>query len=407
MLMDREKVSSAAGLAQAVAIIVTLTFSVRASNNVLQTTVPLLAKFNLTYTQLEVGLLMATMSASALVAALVNSRVSVAARRRLFILFSALYALSLFTFTFSNRVSVLAYVSLAGVSYGFIFPNIMTAAQLFPDQRLRERVIAAYTLALAISLIAGPALESLVLAYFPLRLSFLFFAPLGIIVAALSPLVRFPREPGKRREDRGKGPSVWSRVGFRVGIYTFLVYSAPAALLLTFGGIFAREAFHAPYWLVTLIFAAFFTASFLTRVLLLARPIGRLIPYVITMMSISLAGLTLVAISRSLLLYVVAFSVLGVPHGLGMPLAMISISRSFPEEERNRANSYFTSTMMAMQIAMPLVGGLALRYTGFRALMLYTIPAVLFLLLLTLWERAKLGPAPGAVGLRSPPVGPA
>jgi len=384
-----------------------LTFSVRASNNVLQTTVPLLAKFNLTYTQLEVGLLMATMSASALVAALVNSRVSVAARRRLFILFSALYALSLFTFTFSNRVSVLAYVSLAGVSYGFIFPNIMTAAQLFPDQRLRERVIAAYTLALAISLIAGPALESLVLAYFPLRLSFLFFAPLGIIVAALSPLVRFPREPGKRREDRGKGPSVWSRVGFRVGIYTFLVYSAPAALLLTFGGIFAREAFHAPYWLVTLIFAAFFTASFLTRVLLLARPIGRLIPYVITMMSISLAGLTLVAISRSLLLYVIAFSVLGVPHGLGMPLAMISISRSFPEEERNRANSYFTSTMMAMQIAMPLVGGLALRYTGFRALMLYTIPAVLFLLLLTLWERAKLGPAPGAVGPRSPPVGPA
>jgi len=407
LLMDREKVSSAAGLAQAVAIIVTLTFSVRASNNVLQTTVPLLAKFNLTYTQLEVGLLMATMSASALVAALVNSRVSVAARRRLFILFSALYALSLFTFTFSNRVSVLAYVSLAGVSYGFIFPNIMTAAQLFPDQRLRERVIAAYTLALAISLIAGPALESLVLAYFPLRLSFLFFAPLGIIVAALSPLVRFPREPGKRREDRGKGPSVWSRVGFRVGIYTFLVYSAPAALLLTFGGIFAREAFHAPYWLVTLIFAAFFTASFLTRVLLLARPIGRLIPYVITMMSISLAGLTLVAISRSLLLYVIAFSVLGVPHGLGMPLAMISISRSFPEEERNRANSYFTSTMMAMQIAMPLVGGLALRYTGFRALMLYTIPAVLFLLLLTLWERAKLGPAPGAVGPRSPPVGPA
>jgi len=406
-LRGREKVSSAAGLAQAVAIIVTLTFSVRASNNVLQTTVPLLAKFDLTYTQLEVGLLMATMSASALVAALVNSRVSVAARRRLFIMFSALYALSLFTFTFSNRMSVLAYVSLAGVSYGFIFPNIMTAAQLFPDQRLRERVIAAYTLALAISLIAGPALESLVLAHFPLRLSFLFFAPLGIIVAAMSPLVRFPREPGKRREDRGKGPSVWSRVGFRVGIYTFLVYSAPTAVLLTFGGIFAREAFHAPYWLVTLIFAAFFTASFLTRVLLLARPIGRLIPYVITLMSISLVGLALVAISRSLLLYVVAFSVLGVPHGLGMPLAMISISRSFPEEERNRANSYFTSTMMAMQIAMPLVGGLALRYTGFRALMLYTIPAVLFLLLLTLWERAKLGPAPGAVGPRSPPVGPA
>jgi len=65
------------------------------------------------------------------------------------------------------------------------------------------------------------------------------------------PLVRFPREPGKRREDRGKGPPAWSRPGFRVGIYTFLVYSMPTAVLLTFGGIFAREAFHAPYWLIT------------------------------------------------------------------------------------------------------------------------------------------------------------
>ncbi|MFP3242343.1 MFS transporter [Caldisphaera sp.] len=196
MLRDREKVSSAAGLVQAVAIIVTLTLSVRASNNVLQTTVLLLAKFDLTYTQLEVGLLMATMFTYTLVAALVNSRVSVTAHRRLFILFSALYALSLFTFTFSNRMPVLAYVSLAGVSYGFIFPNIMTAAQLFPDQRLRERVIAAYTLALTISLIAGPALESLILAHFPLRLSFLFFTPLGIVVVALSPLVRSPEGAG-------------------------------------------------------------------------------------------------------------------------------------------------------------------------------------------------------------------
>jgi hypothetical protein len=31
-----------------------------------------------------------------------------------------------------------------------------------------------------------------------------------------------------------------------------LMYSAPTAVLLTFGGIFAREAFHAPYWLITL-----------------------------------------------------------------------------------------------------------------------------------------------------------
>jgi len=373
-------------LIQAVLLIVTLTFSIRASNNVLQTTVPLFAKYDLSYTQFEVGLLIATMSAFALAATLVNSRVGAGKRKRLFVIFSVVYAFSLFAFTFSNAILVLLAVSLAGAGYGFLFPNIMTSAGLFSDQKLRERVIAVYTLALAVSLIAGPALQSLVLAHFTLRLSFLFFTPLGIIVALLSPLTKFPEEPA-----RAKGTiSVWSRPGFRIGIYTFLVYSMPTAALLTFGGIFAKEAFNAPYWLITLIFAVFFTASFLTRILLSLRPIGRLISYVIFLMSASLLGLVLVFLSNNLLVYVAAFSLLGIPHGLGMPLAMFSISRSFPESERNRANSYFTSTMMIMQIAMPVIGGLALRYIGFRALILYTTPVVLVLLLLTLWERGKI-----------------
>ena len=373
-------------LIQAVLLIVTLTFSIRASNNVLQTTVPLFAKYDLSYTQFEVGLLIATMSVFALVATLVNSRVGAGKRKRLFVIFSVVYAFSLFAFTFSNAISVLLAVSLAGAGYGFLFPNIMTSAGLFSDQKLRERVIAVYTLALAVSLIAGPALQSLVLAHFTLRLSFLFFTPLGIIVALLSPLTKFPEEP-----TRAKGTvSVWSRPGFRIGIYTFLVYSMPTAALLTFGGIFAKEAFNAPYWLIALIFAVFFTASFLTRILLSLRPIGRLISYVIFLMSASLLGLVLVFLSNNLLVYVAAFSLLGIPHGLGMPLAMFSISRSFPESERNRANSYFTSTMMIMQIAMPVIGGLALRYIGFRALILYTTPVVLVLLLLTLWERGKM-----------------
>jgi MFS family permease len=108
----------------------------------------------------------------------------------------------------------------------------------------------------------------------------------------------------------------------------------------------------------------------------------------------SLSGLVLVFFSNNLLVYGAAFSLLGIPHGLGMPLAMFSISRSFPESERNRANSYFTSTMMIMQIAMPVIGGLALRYIGFRALILYTTPVVLVLLLLTLWERGKISIPP-------------
>ncbi len=385
-LTSKRELAQPAALIQAIALIVALTFSIRASNNVLQTTVPLLSKYDLSYSQFDVGLLIATMSLFALVTTIVNSRVSARRRRYLFILFSAVYAIDLFTFAFSNGISIIVDVSLAGASYGFLFPNIMTSAGLFADQKLRERVIAVYTLALAVSLIAGPALESLVLAHFTLRQSFLFFAPLGAVVAALSPLTKFPEE----REKASKSTSVWSKPGFRIGIYTFLVYSMPTAALLTFGGIFARDEFNAPYWVITLIFAAFFTTSFITRSLLSARPIGKLLPYVIFLMSVSLGGLVLVFLSNNLLVYAAAFSALGIPHGLGMPLAMFSISRSFPEAERNKANSYFTSTMMLMQIATPIIGGVALRYVGFRAFIVFTTPLVFALLVLTLWERGKI-----------------
>lgn len=251
---------------------------------------------------------------------------------------------------------------------------------------MRERIIAIYTFALGVSLIAGPALQSLVLTHFSLRESFVFFAPLGVLVALLSPFTKFPEEHSRA----GRGTSVWSKPGFRIGIYTFLVYSMPTAALLTFGGIFARDEFDAPYWVITLIFAAFFTASFGTRLLLTARPVEKLWLHVVFLMSVSVAGLALVFLSTNLLLYAAAFSVLGIPHGLGMPLAMISISRSFPEAERNRANSYFTSIMMIMQIAVPIIGGFALRYMGFRAFILYMMPIVLALLALTLWERGNM-----------------
>jgi hypothetical protein len=99
------------------------------------------------------------------------------------------------------------------------------------------------------------------------------------------------------RAAEGEEAIGWTRPGFWTGIYTFLVYSMPTAVLLTFGGIFARDAFHALCWLITLIFAAFFTTSFLARIFLLA-------------------GLALVSLSGSLLAYMIAFSVLGVPHGL-------------------------------------------------------------------------------------------
>ncbi len=377
--MKNQRIALTAGVLYTVVIIVALTFAIRASNNMVQTTIPLLARYDLSYSQFLVGVLVAALSASALVASLLNSAIRVLFRKRLFVLASVAYPVTIFLFYFSSPVSVLVFVIASGLSYGFIFPNIMTSAGLFQDKNVRERVLAIYTLALAVSLIVGPALESLIVAHYSLRTAFLFFVPLGIVGAFLSPFVRFPEE---RKVERRS--SVWAHPGFRVGIYTFLVYSMSTALILSFGGIFAKQVYGASYSLITLLFAVFFSASFTTRILFSALKIGSIFPYVMLMMSISILGLVMVFLSNNIVIYAIAFVILGIPHGLGMPIAMFSIGRSFTTEERNVANSYFTSTMMLMMVVMPVLGGTFLNMVGFKLLMLFMTPGVIVLMILTL-----------------------
>ena len=139
--MKSQKTALIVGVLYTVVIIVTLTFSIRASNNMVQTTIPLLARYDLSYSQFLVGVLVASLSASALVSSLLNSAIRVRFRKKLFVLASIVYPLTIFLFSFSSPVSVLAFVIASGLSYGFIFPNIMTSAGLFQDRKVRERIL--------------------------------------------------------------------------------------------------------------------------------------------------------------------------------------------------------------------------------------------------------------------------
>ncbi|MGC8699325.1 MAG: MFS transporter, partial [Candidatus Acidifodinimicrobium sp.] len=130
--MKSQRIALNASVLYTVVIIVALTFAIRASNNMVQTTIPLLAKYDLSFSQFLIGILVAALSASALVASLLNSTIQVRFRKKLFVGASFAYPLTIFLFSFSSPVSVLAFVIASGISYGFIFPNIMTSAGLFP-----------------------------------------------------------------------------------------------------------------------------------------------------------------------------------------------------------------------------------------------------------------------------------
>lgn len=358
-------------------IIVTMTFAVRASNNMLMTTMPLLAEYFFYYSNTEIGVLATLMSLGTfLTTVLINARLDAVRRRRVFIASSIGYAVILPLFYLANPISLWALSAVAGAVLGNIMPNIITSAGLLPDRKARERLLFIYTLSLSVSLVVGPAIEALILKRFSIRSSFLFFAPMGIVVAALSPFIIFPQGE-ERRSGRVK---VLSNPGFKTATYNILAYNIPFSTLTAFGGIYAVSQFHASYSTATGLFSLFFTTSLLARLYLSIRPANKVWTLMAASVSMTILGLILMTAARNVTELAIALLVLGVPHGLTYPLSLISITRTFRPEERNAANSQFFAVMMLIGIATPTLMGLVADVIGLRYVFGILVISVLVLL---------------------------
>ena len=67
-------------------LLMSLTFSVRANNNLILTTIPLISKYYLSFNSIEIGILAAVaVGSSGIMSALINSRLCPRRRRKLFI----------------------------------------------------------------------------------------------------------------------------------------------------------------------------------------------------------------------------------------------------------------------------------------------------------------------------------
>ncbi|BCS93333.1 MFS transporter [Metallosphaera javensis (ex Sakai et al. 2022)] len=363
---------------QVLLIIVSMTFAVRASNNMIGTTIPLLSKFYFHFTQTQVGFLSGLMSLGTFVTSgIVNARLRSHVRRKVFVISSVAYAVILPSFYLVNSTTIWIVSLLAGLSLGSIMPNIINSAGLLEDRRARERLLSIYTLALSASLVAGPALESAVLRFYPVPFTFLFFAPLGIVAGVLSLFIRFPEE-----RNTSARVNVVRNPGFITAVINILAYNVPFSVILSFGGIYAVQQLHVSYAEVEGLFSLFFATSFLARIYLSIRPPDSVRAHAVLAISMTGLGLLLLVLSGNVLLFTLALLILGFPHGLTYPLSIISISRTFKPEERNPANSQFFATMMVIGVVTPSVAGLVADVVGLRTLFGALIPIVVVLLLL-------------------------
>ncbi|EWG06643.1 MAG: multidrug resistance protein [Candidatus Aramenus sulfurataquae] len=289
-----------------------------------------------------------------------------------------MYALILPLFYYSNPLLVWALSAIAGLSLGLMMPNVINAAGLLEDRKARERLLSIYTLALSVSLVVGPAVESLVLKFYPLRYVFLWFEPFALLAFVLSFFLEFPQEAnGKKVEVK-----VFSNPGFKVAVLNILSYNVPFATITAFAGVYAKEAFGLSYSEVTAFFSAFFVTSLLARLYLSLRPAEKISGLITFSVSLTVIGLTLATLSGNPLLFLGALLVLGIPHGITYPLSVISISRTFKAEERNAANSQFFAIMMLIGVVTPLVDGVVAQALGIRPLFALLIPIVLAFLIM-------------------------
>lgn len=370
-----------------IVVILSMTFAIRSSNNMYVTSVPLLARYYFFFSNVEIGLLASAASLTTFImSTFINAKVESRARRKIFIISSIVYAVVFPFFYISTPLTIWLILPVASFTLGSIMPNIITSASLFKDRKQRERILSIYTLTLSLSLIMGPYIESELLHYVSLPESFLIFSILPAIGMIDSFFIKFPDEMGVRR--RGFDITVLKDRGFQSSLLNILAYNIPFAFLTTYGGLFGISDFKVSLSTVNLTFSLFFLTSFISRLVFSVRVPERLPRLMFSAVILSAIGLLVLGTAKNYDYFVLAFLILGIPHGLTYPLSVMSITRSFPENRRNMANSYFFSIMMAIGTIMPFISGEVIKIIGYRNAFLVVIP-VIFVILATLYFVLK------------------
>ncbi|WP_069807612.1 MFS transporter [Vulcanisaeta thermophila] len=370
-----------------------LTLAVRATNNMINTTVPLLAKYVLSFNNTLVGALVAVIFiANFISVTYLNARLEARIRRRIFIVANGIVPLLLLLYFLGNPVITWVAAVITGVAYGFIMPNILTAAGIAGDQLTAERFLALYALALSTSLIIGPSIESYLLSFVSYRLVFLFFIPMALVSFALSWRVPFPSNEARSR-DSVVSDGIFRNRGFLSAVLAITGYNVPFIAFTAFIAIYAMDVFHVNKALAYSVFIPFFTTSFITRLFMTIRPLKYLFMPMLASLVMTAVGLLLMFMAPSYLVFLLAMALLGIPHGSVFTMSTIIISRNVELGLRNRANSYFSAYMSILSIVVPPLFGFMSDVVGIRlAMFLLIIPVIVMTALFTHVYRGVEGP---------------
>jgi len=342
------------------AALVAMTVSFRATNNMIGTTVPLVAKYELGFSAAEVGTLSAVyMLSNLIVNFFVNPRLSPEKTYKLFVISSWANVLLLPVFYLAGAITLWLVSLVSGLVNALLVPVLMTYASSAPD---KERALNLYSTALSLSLILGPLYETILLTRFDYSEVFLFFVPVALVLAILSPRVRVVSQAphGNKVSRRAH----LSNPGLISAILAITTYNVPFAAITTFSAILAQERFHVNSFVAYSVYLPFFLASFLTRLFMTLRPFEDLRRPLMVSIVITAVSLVGQALAPNYAVFLAFYFLLGIPHGSVFPMATVLIARASSVEERLALNSYFMAYNNFLFIVVPPVAGLLSDFIG-------------------------------------------
>ena len=350
-------------------IILLVTLIFRATSNMLQTSIPLYAKYVLHASAFTVSLIAMLVNIAAFFSLLFFGFRSVAIGKAIFLslimvcVFPLLYLVTYDEFTFTFISSIVAFW------IGSLLPLLLATIAVTSGPQKRERELTIFAATLSLGLVLGPIYQGTLLSMTADNLvySMLLFVPLVAVAAVFFSLVRLDENlkiAGNFDLGFTKRASYW------VGILALESFNMPFIAVVTFGGIFARSNFGASYADIEFLFTGFFLTSFLVRLLLIRLTLSR---YAVMMGSFvsTMLGLAIVYGSSTLGEVGLGFLLLGYSHGASYPIATNQIANSAPKEKLVAA--FTVSSLIdniVYSLGTPIVGIIA-QYLGLNAVFIW------------------------------------
>ena len=379
-------------------MLLSVTFTMRSSTNMLMTVVPVFTKYVINADVFFVGLTATLYGIGAMVSNIfVNGRISVDKTPKVVFAFLVVMTLGIFFYIFSTNVyEVFILSAITGLSMGVVQPLLMTITNAIAPSGKRDRYIAAYTASLSLSLIFGVILEGFVISSIDVRYAFIIFFFIAIVSSVLmfflSKKIHIPAKSTKTRSfkeiiSRASTSLHQGKVLF--AMFGNISYAFPFILLITYGSIIGKEYDGIAPSTFLYLLALFYGVSFLSRVILSVRQIKSKEYLMYAAFTASILGYILMGINTGIVMFIAALLILGFPHGSIFPLSSSYIAESVDMEYMNIVYSVFLLIMDVIAFVIPFIFGLISDLYTIKIAIYVTLIPMAFLIMLSVGINIK------------------